>query len=95
MRIVCQQFWENLKYHSLFFSKIGKDLSSAAVVIGALWVKAKKESVFRVTGPKIIGWVWTPYFLVFRQTLFKMHNIYFPENLKNTNLSRFGLPLTQ
>ena len=40
MRIVC---WQTIlvKYHTLFFSKIGKDvanLSSAAVVIGALRV---------------------------------------------------------
>ena len=40
MRIVC---WQTIliKYHSLFLSKIGKDfanLSSAAVVIGALRV---------------------------------------------------------
>ena len=30
-----------MKYHTLFFSKIGKNLSSAAVVIGALRVKVK------------------------------------------------------
>ena len=44
MRIVC---WQTIlmKYHTLFFSKIRKDvqnLSSAAVVIGALRVKNKQ-----------------------------------------------------
>ena len=36
-----------MKYHTLFFSKIGKDvanLSSAAVVFGALRVKLIKEA---------------------------------------------------
>ena len=48
MRIVC---WQAilLKYHTLFFPKLGKmsqNLSSVAVVIGALWVK--KRIRFRI-----------------------------------------------
>ena len=43
MRIVC---WQTIlkKYHTLFFRKLGKmsqNLSSAAVVIGALRAKAR------------------------------------------------------
>ena len=47
MGIVC---WQTilLKYHTLFFSKIGKDLSSAAVVIGALRVNIRNPLLFCV-----------------------------------------------
>ena len=45
MRIVC---WQTIlmKYHALLFRKSGKisqNLSSTAVVIGALWVKKNKQ----------------------------------------------------
>ena len=45
MRIVC---WQTIlmKYHTLFFSKMGnmsQNLSSAAVVIGALRVNVKES----------------------------------------------------
>ena len=47
MRIVC---WQTIpmKYHALFLSKIGKisqNLSSAAVVIGALRIKDKNKNL--------------------------------------------------
>ena len=61
MRIVC---WQTIlmKHHTLFFSKIGKmsvNLSSAAVVIGALRVdidmsSAEREKCQRRTYNKII-----------------------------------------
>ena len=50
MRIFCWQTFLT-KYHSLFFSKIKKDvqnLSSAAVMIGALRVKIVHEESFDI-----------------------------------------------
>ena len=56
MRTVCWQTFL-MKYHSLFFRKLEKmsqNLSSAAIVIGALWVKVWKstKNQYKVTEGK-------------------------------------------
>ena len=37
MRIVCWQ-WILMKYHTLFFSKIGKDVSKFVICFGCDWL---------------------------------------------------------
>ena len=57
MRIVC---WQTIlmQYHPLFFLKIKKDvanLSSAAVVIGALRVKARTKMYLKMLSAVVIA----------------------------------------